>query len=66
MLPNTGRLFALFEGDLAGLVVLLAAISIVGWVLVAATLVLRFGAHFRYKRLGARFLREQEEQDGND
>lgn len=66
MVPNTGHLFALFEGHVAELVMLLAAMSIVGWVLVAATLVVRFGAHVRYKRLGTRFLREQEGQDGRD
>lgn len=65
MVPNTGHLFALFEGNMAGLVMLLAAISITSWVLVAVTMVLRFGAHFRYKRLGSRFVGENEEQ-GDD
>jgi hypothetical protein len=63
MVPNTGHLFALFEGDVAEFIMLLAVISVASWVLVAATVVLRFGAHFRYKRLASRLLKEEQGDD---
>ena len=62
MIPNSWHIFGLVQGELAGLIVFLATISIVSWVLVGTTALLRFGTHLRYRRRKLPVLEEEVEQ----